>query len=158
MPRIRRDRLRRIAAAGAGAAALVTVLAACSKPTPNVTVQSGSTSTVVKPQTYCFDAVKTHCHFDGKSIGSLKVAAGSTVLVDVPREVETKGWQVRSLVSVGANTFKPVGGALTSSQGIVHDSHSVRLSVPQGLGTYYLVVTQQTGAIGSWITRITVQR
>jgi len=151
--------LRRIAAAGAGAAALVTVLAACSKPTPDVTVQSGSTSTVVKPQTYCFDATQKYCHFNTGKVATLTVKSGATVFVDVPREVETKGWQARSLVSVGSNKFKAVGGALTSSQGVVHGSHSVRLDVPEGLGSYYLVVTQQSaGAIGSWITRITVQR
>ena len=55
----------RPAAVLAAAGLATTRLVACEKPTPDVTLQNGSTSTVVKPQTYCFDAGRCQLGHDG---------------------------------------------------------------------------------------------
>ncbi len=121
-----------------------------------MTVQSGDTAVTVRPQTYCFDAA--HCRISEQgNIGDITVSTGSTILVDVPRAVKGKGWQVRSVTQSRKDTFKTITDPGTSTSSIT-DSHSARLSVPSGVGTYFLVITQGSAAkpTGGWVTRVQV--
>jgi hypothetical protein len=142
-----------------GAAATIaagTVLTACQKPVPDVTVLSGSETTVVHPQSYCFDA--KHCRFPKSEVGGVSAQAGSTLLVDVPRAVAYAFWSVTSATQLGDGTFQTIKGQAYSS-GAVHNSHSTRVAVPYGVGTYYLVVTQlSTSGNGSWVAEVTITR
>lgn len=147
-------RSRRVLGAAAGLATAAVVLTGCEKPVPGVTILSGSTTTVVHPQTYCFDA--THCRFPKSQVGKISARRGSTLLVDVPREVAGTSWSVTSAVQKSAGTFQTISGASYSS-GTVHDTHSTRVQVPYGVGSYYLVVTQAGGSsTGSWIAEIAI--
>ena len=56
-----RGRIARPLSLAATLAAAAGVLAACDKPIPEVTLQSGSDATTVKAQTFCFD--NNHCHY-----------------------------------------------------------------------------------------------
>ena len=146
---------RRVAAVAAGLAA-AGVLTACQKPLPEVTVLSGGTTTTVSPQTYCFD--DKHCRFPRSEVGAVAAPAGSTLLVDVPREVAHAYWSVTSAVRRNDGTFRTLKGAAFSS-GTVHDSHSTRVQVPDGIGSYYLVVTQlSSSSKGSWVAEVTIRR
>jgi hypothetical protein len=153
-------RLRRPLFAVLAVAAGVLTLAACDKPTPGVTIQSGSTSTVLKPQTYCFDAEPTHCRLTTSgNVGTLRAQGGSKIMVDVPRTIASGFWQVRSATQQSDCTFKGLTAQGTSSA-VVHNRHSTRVQVPIGSGDYYLIVTEApqgtNKATGSWVARIVV--
>jgi hypothetical protein len=153
-------RLRRPLFAVLAVAAGVLTLAACDKPTPGVTIQSGSTSTVLKPQTYCFDAKPSHCRLTTSgNIGTLRAQGGGKIMVDVPRTIASGFWQVRSATQQSNGTFKSLGGQGTSSP-VIHDRHNTRVQVPIGSGDYYLIVTEApqgtNKATGSWVARIVV--
>jgi hypothetical protein len=141
----------------AGAGALSGLLAGCgTKPVPNVTLLSGSTTVVVKPQTYCFDA--GHCRVSTKGVGAIKAKAGSTVFIDVPRVVAGTDWTATSATESSSGRFQTITGADLSSARL-HGTHSTRLNVPYGVGDqYYVIVIQQTGQVqtGSWVTQVTI--
>ena len=160
MPRLRRATVPRPLLAVLAVAAGVLTLAACDKPTPGVTIQSGSTSTVLRPQTYCFDAEPTHCRLTASgNVGTLHASGGGNILVDVPRTIASGYWQVRSATQQANGTFKSLTAEGTSSA-VVHDRHSTRVQVPLGSGDYYLIVTEApqgtNKATGSWVARIVV--
>jgi hypothetical protein len=133
------------------------LLAACQKPVPKVTLQSGSTSTTVNPQTFCFDLA--HCRIrTAGGVGSLKARAGSTILVDVPREVADRTWSAVSAQIQPDGKFKTLSGAEFSS-GRQHHTHAARVGVPFGSGsTYYLVVIAESSGkqTGTWVSKITI--
>lgn len=148
----------KIATVAAGAAAIAT-LAACDRPVPNVTVLSGATTIVVSPQSYCPDTITSHCRFStSRTVNHVSAFAGSTLLVDVPHEVADKAWSVVSASQRADGTFATIPGANYTS-GTIQNSHSVRLDVPYGVGSYFLVV-QEKGATsnGSWIAEVTIKR
>jgi len=160
VPRLRRATVPRPLLAVLAVAAGVLTLAACDKPTPGVTIQSGSTSTVLRPQTYCFDAEPTHCRLTASgNVGTLHASGGGNILVDVPRTIASGYWQVRSATQQANGTFKSLTAEGTSSA-VVHDRHSTRVQVPLGSGDYYLIVTEApqgtNKATGSWVARIVV--
>ena len=142
----------------AAAGATVLSLAACDRPVPEVTVLSGSTTIVVSPQTYCPDATPTHCRFSTSSVHHLRAIAGSTLLVDVPREVADTSWSVVSASQKANGNFSTIPGANYAS-GTITGTHSVRLDVPYGVGSYFLVV-QSKGAStdGSWVAEVSISR
>jgi hypothetical protein len=150
----------RTIAAVVGAAAVSSLLTGCgSKPTPNVTVLSGHTTSVVKPQTYCFDANPAHCRVSAKgNVGAIKARQGSTIFIDVPRTVASSHWGVTSATEDSSGQFQAITGSGLSSS-TLHNTHSTRVNVPYGPGTkYYLIVIQQSGSVqtGSWVTQVTI--
>ncbi|MCW2495930.1 DUF2771 family protein [Jatrophihabitans sp.] len=149
---MRRARALATAVVGIGA---VASLAACTKPLPNVTVLSGDTTVVVKPQAYCAD--QSHCHFPKGHVSTIKAAAGSSILVDVPRAVASKSWTLVSAVQKSNGTFQTISGANYQS-GTVKNSHSTRVDVPYGVGSYFLVVTQKSATTnGSWVAEVSIK-
>lgn len=146
-------RARALATAAVGLGAVVS-LAACTKPLPNVTVLSGDTTIVVKPQAYCPDPA--HCHFPKGHVSTISAVAGSSILVDVPREVASKPWTLVSAVQKSNGTFQTIAGANYAS-GTVKNSHSTHVDVPYGVGSYFLVVTQKSAtANGSWVAEVSI--
>jgi hypothetical protein len=149
--------MRRPIALAGTLAATAAMLAACDKPTPDVTLQSGSRSTVVRPQTYCFDLAHCRIRTSG-GVGSLRAEAGSTILIDVPRDVANRSWSAVSAQLQSGGTFKSLSGAAYST-GAQHDTHTARVAVPYGVGsTYYLLVIAQSGGkqTGTWVSRISI--
>lgn len=151
-------RLTRVLAASAALASTATLLAACQKPTPEVTLLSGDTTVTVKPQTYCFDV--THCRVSNSgNVADIKARAGSQILVDVPRTVALKEWLVTSATRQSDGTFQSIQGAGVSS-GTVKDTHTVKVTVPYPAGgnDYFLIIQQKSGdkASGTWVGRVTI--
>lgn len=150
-------RLKRVLAACAALASTVTLLAACQKPTPKVTLLSDDTTVNVAPQTYCFDV--DHCRVSKKgNVGDIDATAGSQILVDVPRSVAKKEWIVTSATLQQDGTFQKIEGTGVST-GTLSDTHTARVTVPFGAGAdYYLVVQQQENgkATGTWISRVSI--
>jgi len=143
--------LGRAIAAAAVALLAITSLTACDKPLPKVTVLSGSRTVVLGPQTYCFDA--SHCHFPKTKVSVVHATAGTTLLVDVPREIADHPWQVSS-GTLSGNTLKTFVGD-NYSTGTISDTHSARVDVPFGVGTYTLVIRTSTDA---WVAAVSVNR
>ena len=160
MPRLRRASALHPLLAVLAVAAAVLTLAACDKPAPGVTIQSGNTSAVLSPQTYCFDAQPAHCRLTTSgNVGTLHAAGGGSILVDVPRTIASGFWQVRSATQQADGTFKGLTAQGTQSA-VVHGRHSTRVQVPLGSGNYFLIVTEApqgtNKATGSWVARIVV--
>ena len=153
---MRRATARIVTVAAAGAA--VVTLGACDKPVPNVTVLSGSTTIVVSPQTYCPDVTAAHCRFSTGSVHRVSAVAGSSLLVDVPREVADKAWSVVSASQKANGNFTTIPGANYAS-GTITNSHSVRLDVPYGVGSYFLVIQSRSASTnGSWVAEVSISR
>ena len=131
--------------------AAVALLTACDRPLPKITVLSGDTTVVITPQSYCFDA--SHCHFPKTSEKVIHATAGLTLLVDVPREVADHSWSITS-GTLSGNVLKSFVGE-NYSTGTIRNSHSARVDVPYGVGSYTLVVRTTSDA---WISQVTVQR
>jgi hypothetical protein len=145
----------RVVAAAAGVAVLAGVLTSCDKPLPELSVLAGSTVVRVQPQTYFFNGPAS-TRIQSASVAQIKAAAGSSILVDVPREVAGKQWQVSAITldSAGKQAAVAVDGA---SSPIVQNTHSTRVFVPYGSGTYYLKVQAQGGTAGGvWLVEVNV--
>ena len=134
-----------------GAIAAITSLSACDKPLPKITVLSGSTTVQVSPQSYCFDA--THCHFPKAPESVVHASAGSTLFVDVPREIADHPWSISS-GTLSGNTLKTFVGD-NYSTGTIKNTHSARVDVPYGVGSYTLAI-QANGK--AWVTLVDVLR
>jgi hypothetical protein len=148
-----RARLGRPLALAATLAASAGVLAACDKPLPEITLQSGSDTTTVTSQSYCFD--RDHCHYrKSGGIGSLHVTRGATILVDVPKDVAESEWNVRSAQVVKNGRAVALQDAGVNS-GIRKDVHTARVQVPTSTNSYYLVVTSADKA-GQWVAKVSV--
>jgi hypothetical protein len=85
---------RPLASLAAGACLLV-ALTGCQKPTPGVTVSSGSRSVHIESTTYCRDgqsAQKQDCveHLD--RLGVIQVQQGNRVGIDVASSIANHGW------------------------------------------------------------------
>lgn len=110
-------------------AAVAVTLTACDKPEAKVTFQSGSTSVVV-----------------GRGDGAeLNAKAGSTILIDVPKDIADKQWVAQSLAPDSSGKWSQLTFDGSTSP-IMSDTHSVRLSVPhvtgEGSNTYAVAVAQ----------------
>ena len=133
------------------------LLSSCDKPVPKITLQSGSVSTTVNAQTYCFDLAHCRIRTSG-GIGTLRARAGSSILVDVPRDVADRHWSAVSAQIQSNGSFKTLTGAEFSS-GTQRNSHAARVAVPFGVGSsYYLVVIAESGSkqTGTWVSKITI--
>jgi hypothetical protein len=94
------------------------------------------------------------CTADGKKISRIKAAAGSRILIDVPKELAKSGWLVAAFTSDGSGKNTPVsdGGSLP-----VKDKHTVRLQVPPAKeGGYFLQVLPAPGSTerSTWVIQV----
>lgn len=88
-------RSRTTAALVAGLCALA--LSGCQKPTPLVTLVSGTTSVNTDATVFCFEgqsAEAQNCRAEAKTPTVLKVKVGAQVGIDVAKEVAENGWVV----------------------------------------------------------------
>ena len=142
-----------VVVAGAGA----TTLAACQKPLPDVTFQSGSRSVLVEPSNYCFDADKRDsCHGEG-GVKTLQAAPGDTINISVPRTVALNAWVVTANDVDDSGTLQVIDGA---GSAVVTDSHHARVQVPtQGTAPYLLTVAEYRGntATGAWTIQVNIR-
>lgn len=147
-------RSRRFLAALVGVLAAATVLTACNKPIPQITIQSGSSSVLVGAQTYCFTTDVKTCHFAATAaLPTLEAKAGDTILVDVPKNIAESSWQVSSATQQDDGTFENLTTDGSSSP-VIHNNHSTRLVVPFAAGSYFLIIREQTS---SWVARVTIK-
>jgi hypothetical protein len=123
-------RSRRAAAAVVGAAAITTLLTACQKPTPEVTVLGGGKVATISPSNYCFDAA--HCRVGKLDLPTFTLGPDDKVMIDVPRTVADRGWQVEALSL--ADITKVLGGS-----GPITDSHSFRVAGNTAEGAPFVV-------------------
>jgi Protein of unknown function (DUF2771) len=136
------------------ALAATTLLAACNKPLPNVTILSGSTTIVARPQTYCFDGNSKQCHNPQQRTPQISARQGATLFIDVPRAVADHSWTAAS-VNLRSGKYQAIAGDGLAS-GLVHGNHSTRLAVPYGSGTYYVLITQVSGDVGIWVAEVKI--
>jgi hypothetical protein len=138
-------------------ALLAAVLTACQKPLPTITVSGDGKSVVVDAANYRF--ADGPLHEPVKDVGQapeLRVRAGSTLLVDVPRTVADNAWVVAAFTLDSAGKSHPLTGAGTASA--IHDRHTTHLATtPAGVGSYYLQVAEIRSAsqVGGWILHVT---
>src|SRR5206468_12592188 len=95
-------------------------LAACQKPDPKLTVQTGGFSTTIAPSTYCFATGRCR---QSSTVDLPVVTADqpdSKVLIDVPRAVANTGWSVQALTLDGR---KSLGGS-----GAIYAQHTYRVA------------------------------
>ncbi|MEP6598495.1 MAG: DUF2771 family protein [Actinomycetota bacterium] len=146
----------RIGVVMTGIAAVTGLLAGCDRPVPEVTLLAGNKVTQVTALKYCFDAGNRNCHQHDRP-QTITVASASTILVDVPRSVARSHWLV-SAFQLDASTGKKTALDGNGSAGLLHDTHSTRVSVPYGTGDYYLSVAQIEGTEqrGTWTVRVRV--
>ena len=76
------------------AGALLLLVSGCERPTPGVTLASGSDSVHVESTTFCFDEPDKDCETNPgiDRVGVLQVRSGDTVSIDVDQELAEKGW------------------------------------------------------------------
>jgi hypothetical protein len=88
---------------GVGVSALLAlgVLAACDKPTPSVTLQSGARSVHSEATLYVRDGKQVRSK---QSVTVLRTHPGETVGIDVDRAVADKGWQVHITTGTAGST------------------------------------------------------
>lgn len=119
----------------AAVAAATGVLTACEKPLPQITVVGAGRVITVAPSSYCFDA--NRCRKPGtKGLAVVTVPADDKILVDVPRAVKSRGWQVQAL-SLTDN------GQQIGSSGPITDSHSYKVTSGVGGGSPFIVEVDQ---------------
>lgn len=112
-------RTTRVLAAAAGLITTTSLLAACDKPAPKITVLGDDKVVTVSASSYCFDADK--CRPAEKvDLPKLTVGVDDKVLVDVPRDVFKRGWVVSALSLDGKTTL--------GTSGEIEDSHSYRVA------------------------------
>lgn len=100
-------RARPLASVAVGACLLVG-LTGCEKPTPGVTVSSGSRSLHMEATTFCRDgqsAAKQNCVEHLSRVGVIRVKAGNPVAIDVAKSIAEHGW---ILVDAAANARSEV--------------------------------------------------
>jgi hypothetical protein len=145
----------RTAAAVLGAATIATVLSSCDKPTPSITVFTGHTAIQVAPAKYCYDGNANTCRTTDAA-ATISATSGSTIVIDVPREVADNHWAVAAFVKDSTGKITTIDA---SSSAVVSGTHSVRLLVPQAsTGSYQLAVQAFTGvaATGEWDVEVTL--
>jgi hypothetical protein len=143
----------RWAAVGACIAA-ATLLSACDKPRPTVTVFSGTSSATVSAQAPC--VLTNTCSPDAARITTIDARSGSQILVDVPKSVADGGWIVTAFVNngPGKNTALTTPGAGSS----VRKDLAARLQVPTAEpgGSYFLQVNtlRPSTTLTAWIVSV----
>jgi len=121
-------RARRLATA-LSAVAVVAGMTACEKPTPLVSVVSGTSSVDAQAGTYCFEGQDINkppgtagaCRVAaGAQPAKLEVRRGKSVGIDVSKMIADKGWRV---VLKGSGTPDPATGTRADEQTDVLDEH-----------------------------------
>lgn len=136
-----------VAAAGVGAVAL----AACDKPLPDVTFQSGSTSVLIAPSTYCWS--QDNCKRGDGGNHVLGARGGSTVQISVPRSVADNAWIATAYTVDAQGKSSPLEGF---GSNLVKDNHFTRVFVPTSQGSYLLSVSEFEGDRQSGVWTLTV--
>lgn len=130
-------------------------LAACSKPLPDVTFQSGSRSVLAAPSSYCWDiSDKGSCH-GSKEQKKLTATPGGVIQISVPRTVADQAW-IATAYSVGADgKTTPLDGF---GSNLISDNHFGRVFVPTRNGSYLLAVNEFRGdtQTGTWTVQIDI--
>lgn len=154
----RRTRLTGWVATVALVAGLVAgLLTACHKPLPTITVSGDGRSVVVAAARYQFPGGPLRQPV--KDVGqapTIRVRAGSQLLVDVPRAVADNAWVVAAFTLDAASKSHPLAGA--GSATAIRGRHTTHLStLTVGVGSYYLQIAEIRGAAqaGGWIVRVT---
>lgn len=123
-------RYRRAAAAAVGAVAISSLLTACQKPSPEVTVLGGGKVATISPSKYCFDPGQ--CRTNSLDLPTFTLGPDDKAMIDVPRTVADHGWQVEALSL--DNISKVLGGS-----GPISNSHSFRVASNAGGGDPFVV-------------------
>jgi len=127
-----------VLAAAAGLAALTSLLAACDKPQPTISVLSDGHATTVPAQPACTIQPDNPCQLQVSKQRSVTARSGGTILVSIAPELAHNGYVVTAFTSDGSkNTPLNTPGASTGPD----KSLTVRLAVPaQAAGSYFLQV------------------
>jgi hypothetical protein len=135
----------------------VALLTACHKPLPTITVSGDGKSVIVDAARYQFPGGPLREPItDVGNAPTIRVRAGSQLLVDVPRAVADNAWVVAAFTLDSASKSHPVTGA--GSATAIRDRHTTHLSTATaGVGSYYLQIAEIRGATqaGGWIVHVT---
>jgi hypothetical protein len=152
--------VRRRARLSSGVAAstlAIGLLTACHKPLPTITVSGDGKSVIVDAARYQFPGGPLHRPItDVGDTPTIRVRAGSQLLVDVPRVVADNAWVVAAFTLDSASKSHPLNGAGSASA--IRDRHTTHLSTATvGVGSYYLQIAEIRGATqaGGWIVHVT---
>ena len=147
----------RVLAAGLPLAATAALLTGCSKPQPGITVLSDNRSKVVRAQPAC--TVLGSCQPVQSRVPQVPATGGSSILLDVPKELADSGWIVAAFTSDGkTNTALTTPGAASPP---IKGRHTVRLQVPAATeGSYYLQVTalRPTSRLTTWLLGVQLRQ
>jgi len=152
---MRRQDHRALSRATTGALGLVTVgalVTSCDKPQPTVTMFNGSKARIVSAQPACLLTGK--CGGDNRKVVVVAAAAGSRILIDVPRELARAGWIVAAFTTDASGKNTAIEGAGSTS---VRGDHTVRVQVPQASsGGYFLQVSalRPSNQLTTWVARV----
>jgi hypothetical protein len=141
------------ALAGAAGIAAVALLSGCDKPAPKIRAYGCGEVVTVSPTSYCFTGA--HCRTGPLDLPKLTVAPDEKVLIDVPRALDTAGWQVAAL-SLDGSTRYGTSGTLTGhtyriissaadGKAFIVQVNKLRGGKPTG-GTWSLVVAPTRSA------------
>jgi hypothetical protein len=107
-------------------AALATLLVACDKPLPEVTVSGDGRVVNLEASTFCFDngACRDGSVSDYADAPILSIGRGEDILVSVPKVVATGNWLVSAFRVDENGDQSPVEGIGTPA---LHDVHTTRI-------------------------------
>ena len=143
---------RRAITVAVGIAVLTGLLTACERPVPELTVLANRVVTRVNPATYCFDSHS--CRTGSASAKTVSATPGSTLLIDVPREVADGQWVVAAYTEDSGGKKTVIDGAGST---LLHDRHSVRLAVPSSTGAYALSIQSFDGTTPTGLWNVVVE-
>lgn len=141
--------------------AAATVLVACDKPLPRVTVSGNGTIVNLEASTYCFDS--NHCRdgdvSDYADAPVLTIGRGEDILVSVPKAVATGQWLVSAFRVDENGNQKAVDGLGTPT---LHDVHTTRIqTAAAGDQGFFLGIIEfndnAQDVTGSWVVQVRVK-
>jgi hypothetical protein len=142
-------------------AAGASLLVACDKPTPEVTVSGSGNVINLEASRYCFD--DDHCR-DGEvqdygDAPVLKLDRGEDVLISVPKAVGEEQWLVSAFRVDEEGDQQPVEGIGTP---VLHDVLSTRVSTTSSTEQgFFLGIVQfdenAEDVTGSWVVQVQLQ-
>ena len=132
------------------------LFAACQKPLPTITVSGDGRSVVVGAARYQFPGGPLRQPVkDVAQAPTIRVRAGSQLLVDVPRAVADNAWVVAAFTLDSASRSHPLAGA--GSATAIRGRHTTHLSTATvGVGSYFLQIAEIRGTsqAGGWIVHV----
>ncbi|MCU1688626.1 MAG: hypothetical protein JWN20_554, partial [Jatrophihabitantaceae bacterium] len=138
--------------------AAATMLVACDKPLPKVTVSGDGNIVNLSASTYCFD--DDHCRdgevSDYSDAPVLKIGRGEDILVSVPKVVATGQWLV-SAFRVDANGDQQAVEGLGTPT--LHDVHTTRIqTAAAGDQGFFLGIIEfddnAKDVTGTWVVQV----